>query len=279
MMTRRQMTQMKKIESPETLLEMAENEENLQDALWFAKRARHLDPNNLDAERIIAGLSAEDDAKLLRRYEALIARGDLWMEEHGYMAQKHFGHYWEIPETQPYVRLRFSYCWLLYDMGIFRRAIVEAEELLWLCAADTPLDVRGLLLTLYALLGETEKAETLCAGAETEDSLSFLPLSVLYFREGNLRAARSCIQTMLRIDPGIAQLYTNLGPQITHNDLDIEEETDGPLPYTGFTYELFMMTMQYIHLYLNTPAYFLWGYYEIQSILNAEKKKEAKNAS
>ena len=29
MMTRRQMTQMKKIESPETLLEMAENEENL----------------------------------------------------------------------------------------------------------------------------------------------------------------------------------------------------------------------------------------------------------
>ena len=91
MMTRRQMTQMKKIESPETLLEMAENEENLQDALWFAKRARHLDPNNLDAERIIAGLSAEDDAKLLRRYEALIARGDLWMEEHGYMAQKHFG--------------------------------------------------------------------------------------------------------------------------------------------------------------------------------------------
>lgn len=276
-MTRRQRKTLKKIDSPELLLEMAEEEEDLCDALWFARRARRLAPDNMDAERLVAELSAEDEVKLLRRYEQMIAKGDSCMEEQGYMEQQSFGHYWEIPETRPYVRLRFCYCQLLFDMGIYRKAVTEAEELLWLCAEDA-LDIRELLLHLYALLGKPEKAEELCVEMDKSSPLLLLPMSVLYYREGNLRLARSYLEQMLRCEPEVVAFYTHFA-----HGLRSEEETD-PQPHKWestslFTAKMEQMLRMYARLYIDSPAYFLWGCHELLLLQHDALKKEAKNAS
>ena len=91
------------------LAESAADEGDDNSAVRFARKALKLDPDNLDAERILAQLGSTSLEDHLKKLERAIRRGEEVMEKHGLKDDDNIGNYWGILETRPYMRLRHSY--------------------------------------------------------------------------------------------------------------------------------------------------------------------------
>ena len=177
-----QMTE-KNAETSDDFMELAEDAGNEASALKYARKALQLDADNLDAERMIAEITATDELDLLKKLESAIKHGTELMEREGYMADD-IGHFWGITATRPYMRLRQEYMETLKDCGMTRRAIAECEEMLRLCENDN-LGVRYTLMHLYALMEEEQPALELHKKYDGhEETQMLLPLSVLYYKQG-----------------------------------------------------------------------------------------------
>ena len=143
-------------ETSDDFLELAEYADSQEEALKYAKKSLKLDPDNLDAETLIAALSAKDPFDLIRKYESAIKHGNEVMKKQGYFDLDYTGRFWHIHQTRPYMRLRLAYIDALIRACMFDAAIPEAEELLELNDGDNT-GIRYTLMSLYAMKGDAEK--------------------------------------------------------------------------------------------------------------------------
>lgn len=243
-------------ETPDDFVELAETADDEKRALKYAKKALQLDPDNLDAERIIAGITARSATDLLDKLKCAVAHGGRVMEEQGYGDDDSIGVYWGITETRPYMRLRMEYMNALKDNGMIRRAISECEDMIRLCENDN-LGVRFILMHLYALMEEEEKALALLGRYNAhEETQMLLPISVLYFKLGDMEQALVYLKRLYAVNKDTKKFVR----AVVNNRMDSYINGMSDLGYRPFTIEELMTEMmENSELFVSAPGYFGWA--------------------
>ena len=178
-------------------MELAENAGAKKKKLEYLSKALELEPDNLDAARMLAEVNAKNPEDLLEALSSLIEKGNSSMEKEGYF-QDCMGDFWGVLETRPYMRLRHSYLELLIQCGMMGKAVNEAEELLRLCEGDN-LGIRYALMHLYAYFENEDGALALHKKYdEYEESQMLFPLAVLYYKKAEQKGFFSELARNLR---------------------------------------------------------------------------------
>ncbi|MCM1335374.1 MAG: hypothetical protein NC084_02165 [Bacteroides sp.] len=247
-------------------LELAETARTKKEALAYAKKAAELEPDNLDAAALIAELSATSPEKLIEKYEDLIVMAEVSLEEAGYFDKDSVGEFWLIPETRPYLRLLDRYADALAQCGWMRLSVMAHEKILELCKNDN-LGVRYRLMHLYAFL-EDEKAAMDLLERYPENSAQFLlPLSVLYYRRGDLKRSARYLKTLYEDNKDTFKFFSatiNHDPDRFDRFFALEAIEPGTIDefLIAFTANPF--------LYVNFPTYFDWAFHKLKTM---KKKK------
>ncbi len=169
-------------------LDMALEADTKEEALEYAKKALKLDKDFLDADVLIADLSALDREDLKVRFEALIKKAEKTLRERGFLTDD-IGNLWGITETRPYVRLRGAYVKLLIELGKYKKAMSECEELIVLSENDN-MGMRYSLMALYAFFENKNKALKLLKKYEEDCVMMNLPLMALYYKLDDYKKAK-----------------------------------------------------------------------------------------
>ena len=219
-------------------LELAENASSAKEALKYAKKALELAPENWNVACMVAELSAKTPESLLEKYEQLIAR------------------------TRPYMQLRDAYLDTLVSCDMLKKAMAEAEDLLRLCENDN-LGVRYHLMHLYAHFEDEEKALALLKKYDEESSMFMLPLSILYYKLGNLKKAAQYLRILNRRNKDTRRFFEVL-IKADAEDLFDEIGTFGYQPFT--IQELAVAFRENPFLFGSTAAYFSWGLRKLKTM-------------
>lgn len=243
-------------------LELAEMAKQKNSALRYAKKALQLDPDNLDAESMIAELSARNSFDLLNKLKCAVVRGDEIMKAKGYAEEHCIGEYWGMVETRPYMRLRMKYADTLKDNGMIRRAITEYEEMLRLSENDN-LGVRYTLMHLYALMEDEQNALALHKRYDGyEETQMLFPLSILYFKLGDLERASGYLKRLSAANKDTKKFIRG----IVNDNMERFFNAMSGLGYRPFTIEELVMEMiENQELFENVPGYFYWADEQLRS--------------
>ena len=164
--------------SADDYLELAEKAGTDKKKLEYLKTALKLEPDNLDAARMLARVQNKSKSEYLDALSALIEKADKALEEEGYFRES-MGEFWLILETRPYMRLRNEHMRVLIECGKMRAAAAECRRMLELCENDN-LGVRYDLIHIYAYLEEEEAAKKLVDQCQYSDSsMMVLPMALL----------------------------------------------------------------------------------------------------
>ena len=246
----------KTAQTADDYMELAEDAESEEDALKYARKALKLDPDNLDAERMVLELSDTEPFTKLKEYKRAVLRGTKQMEQQGLMDEDSIGKYWGLLETRPYMRLRGAYAHLLAAMGMYGRAAEEAEELIRLSENDN-IGIRYMLMHLYTVLEREDKALALHARYEAkEETQMLLPLSVLYFKKEDWKQADDYLKRLVKVNKDARKFFR----AVVNDTL---EEHLGQL--SGFGYrpasmdELLVEFFENEFLFSDMEMYFEWA--------------------
>lgn len=249
-------------ETSDDFLELAESAPTKKKALDYAKKSLELDPDNLDAEVFIAELSATSNEKLLDKYKKLVDKATRKMTRQGYFSEDAVGKFWLILETRPYMRLRANYLDILIKSMKIHLAIYECEEMLRLCEGDN-LGVRYRLMHLYVYLEDEKSALGLLERYPEEGTQFLLPLSMLYYKLGDLKEAAKYLKALEEVNKDTLKFFNG----IVNGRLEKFIEGRGPYGYQPFTIEEFIEEIK-TNSYLLVPmiAYFDWAQRKLKSM-------------
>ena len=247
------------LEEPQTAddyMELAENVSAKKKKLEYLSKALELEPDNLDASRMMAEASAKKPEELLDTLFALLEKGDSLMERDGYF-QDGMGEFWGILETRPYMRLRHSYFELLTQCGMMSKAINEGKRLLELCENDN-LGIRYELMHLYAYFENEDDALALHKKYDRyEESQMLLPLAVLYYKKGNFERSIEYLRRLAKVNKDAKRFFRIMsknGPDELLGEM-------GLYGYRPFTIE--ELIEEYLtnrHLFDSASYFFDWAY-------------------
>lgn len=96
-------------------LDMAFQAETEQEAIKYAKKALKIEPDNIDAQVIIAENSIYDHIKLLNKFEKIKKVAEQKLVEEHLLTEENIGDFWLLTETRPYMRLLYNRMRLLLD--------------------------------------------------------------------------------------------------------------------------------------------------------------------
>ncbi len=96
-------------ETADEYLELAEEENSKKKQIEYLNKALDLEPDNLDAGRMMAELTAKNPYALMEELSRLLEKGNRQMMKEGYFADEYKGDFWGVIETRPYMRLRHLY--------------------------------------------------------------------------------------------------------------------------------------------------------------------------
>lgn len=181
-------------------LEMAEGADTAEEAIKYAQKALKLDPYCLDAEMIIAQAKSETIDDFKKNLEKIIQKGEKQLTQRGISMEEDAGQFYGILQTRPYMRIRKAYLDLLLEMGRFRSAVSEAEELLRLCENDN-LGIRYSLMALYSYFEEESKTLELFQKYKEDTAFMLLPLIALYYKIDNAKKMRTYILKLKNKNP------------------------------------------------------------------------------
>ena len=181
-------------------LEMAEGADTAEEAIKYAQKALKLDPYCLDAEMIIAQAKSETIDDFKKNLEKIIQKGEKQLIQRGISMEEDAGQFYGILQTRPYMRIRKAYLDLLLEMGRFRSAVSEAEELLRLCENDN-LGIRYSLMALYSYFEEESKTLELFQKYKEDTAFMLLPLIALYYKIDNAKKMRTYILKLKNKNP------------------------------------------------------------------------------
>lgn len=113
-------------------LDMAFQAETEQEAIKYAKKALKIEPDNIDAQVIIAENSIYDHIKLLNKFEKIKKAAEQKLVEEHLLTEENIGDFWLLTETRPYMRLLYNRMRLLLDcgkIGMAKEACLEILDL------------------------------------------------------------------------------------------------------------------------------------------------------
>lgn len=244
-------------------LELAKIQNIKKNALKYAKKAFALDSNNLDAEVMIAELSAKSIDQLLNKLKKIIDKSTANLKTQGYFDDDCVGKFWLIPETRPYMRLLDKYSHLLTECAKMHLAIDECKKMLHLCENDN-LGIRYRLMHLYAYLEDEQSALELYKKYEDEEGTQFLlPLSVLYYKLGNLTTATKYLKKLKVVNKDTYEFFCS----VRNGQIDDYIDECDLFGYSPFTIEEFIEEMySYNFLFKSTCTYFEWAYQKLKAM-------------
>lgn len=161
-------------------------------AIKLAKQALELNPNNIDAESLIAEYE-ENIIKKLKKYEAIVEKATKLLEEQEMFSEETIGVFWGIIETRPYMRARYNKILILKELGRYTEAIKECEELLKLCESDN-MGVRYILMGLYCVLEKFDECVELFKKYDSDSCFMLFPMAILYFKKGDYKKAKQYLK-------------------------------------------------------------------------------------
>ena len=227
-----------------------------QGALRMARKALKLEPDNLDAEWFIIQREEKDPENLLGRIRQALDRGQAALEKQRYYEEDSIGHFWQILETRPYIRLKDEYVSLLKELGRLKMAAREAEEIIRLNEQDN-LGVRFTLMHLYAMLEDADSAGILLKKySEQDEGQMLLALALLYYKLGETDRAEKYLRRLTKVNK-----ETRIFLRDMQNDrLDRKsEEIRKRGGYSPFSEEeLIMALMENEEAYQSAPLFFHW---------------------
>lgn len=182
----------RKLEQSDDLLFEAYNEPLKSKAIKLARKSLEINPNNIDAENFITKFET-NTIKKLEKYKSTLDKEHKKLEEDGDFDKKYIGMFWGITETRPYMRTRLCYMQTLMELGRYSEAIKQAEESLKLCENDNQ-GIRYILMGLYAFLERFEECKKLYKKYLDSSSFMLLPLSIMYYKEGDYRKAKKILK-------------------------------------------------------------------------------------
>lgn len=237
-------------------LELAEGAINEKTAMRYAKKALALEPDNLDARRMLVSLSPMNEVERLQRIETLVQEGKALMEKQDFADEESIGHYWDILETRPYMRLLEDYVHILIESGMFGRAAAQCEEMLRLCESDN-LGMRYTLMHLYAFF----ENEVAALGLHRryggyEETQMLMALSVLYYKLGQWDKAGEYLSCVAKINKDVKKFFKSIFDEAFEQFAGMM----GRAVYTPDTgEELCVEMMQNEFLFHSTPGFMIWA--------------------
>lgn len=254
-----EMNEKRRMQGPvtaEDYLELAAQATTKKKQREYLAEALGLEPENLEAKLQMLMLDAKNPLEAAAQMEQLVAEGTEQMRKAGYL-KNDVGEFWLVWETRPYMRLLGNYAALLVFCGRYRKAMDTAREMLRLCRSDN-LGIRYTLMALYAALEEEKPARRLFLKYECEESAEFLlPLSILYFKLGNLDLAEQYLRQMQREYSSTKRLF-NAVRNGSIEELEEYAMNGGPGACDDFT-GLVSLYYEIDFLTLPNGLYFEWG--------------------
>ena len=244
-------------ETSEDWLELAEEAENPNDAVRFAKKSLSLDPNNYDAAVFLIDLENELPHIQLEHLNSLFEKATAHMEETGHIPQD-VGDFWGVYGTRPYMRLLATKMHIEKESGMFLEAIRDGEEILRLNSHDN-MGIRSSLMGLYALLLKEAEAEKLIEKYDRDGYIEtslFLPLSILHFRLGKLEKAKEILLQLNKANPDTKKFFRSaINGDLEPYFADMPEEG-----YRPNTMDEYLVTMQdEYYLLSQSRSYVMWA--------------------
>lgn len=241
---------------------MAFQAETEQEAIKYAKKALKIEPDNIDAQVIIAENSIYDHIKLLNKFEKIKKAAEQKLVEEHLLTEENIGDFWLLTETRPYMRLLYNRMRLLLDCGKIGMAKNACLEILDLNNDDN-LGARFILMHIYAYFEDEKSAVKLFERYDCQKSTQFLlPLSTLYYKLGKTRKAADYIKELVNINKDTHNFFNRL---VIGEDLsDIEF---GMYGYRANSIEeLAIDVTDNKFLFVNCGVYFKWVLKAIKSI-------------
>ena len=243
-------------ETSDDYLELAENARSEKEALQYAQTALELEPDNLDAERIVATAGVKDPLTVLDNLHRAVIHGTEVMKSEGFMTKEYIGDFWGVVETRPYMRLRHEFVETLIEAGMFRKAAAECEDMIRLCENDN-LGVRYTLMHLYAYLEDERAALRLYKKYDGhEETQMLLPLSILYFKLYEMDKAKDYLVRLSKANKDTKKFFR----AVRQDKIDEYADEMQPFGYRPFTIEeLIMEVTENEFLFSAVPGYFWWA--------------------
>ena len=253
-------------------LELAEDASSRRKKLEYLNKALALEPDNLDAARMLAEEQTKTADEYLEALAALIAKADRQLEEEGTFRES-TGDFWLVFETRPYMRLRCEYMDVLVDCGKLRAAAAEGRRMLELCEGDN-LGIRFRLMHIYALLEEAEAAEKLFEKyGDNDESLMLLPLTILYYKLNRPEKAAELLKRLASSNKDTKKFFSAM----VNGKLEQYFNAMSPYGYRPYSMdELMMSVADNDFLYCTVTEFFLWAEAQLKQTGGKKTVKKAK---
>lgn len=259
-------------ECADDYFELAEEADSRKKRLEYLKKALELEPNHLDAARMLAKENAKTADEYLEALAALIKKGDKLMEQEGYFSSS-MGEFWLLLETRPYMRLHSEYLHTLIECGKMRAASAEGRRMLELCENDN-LGIRFSLMHIYALLEEEEAAEKLFKRYEEDNaSLMLLPMAVLYYKLSKPEKSVEYLNRLALSNKDTKKFFA----AVKNGKLKQYFETMSPYGYQPYSIEELMLAIaENEFLYVNSTEFFPWANAKLKQTGGKQPTKKGK---
>lgn len=244
----------KNAQTSDDFLELAMDAENEATALKYAKKALKLDPDNLDAEAMIADITSENDFDYYKKLKRIVEHGNKVIEKNGFLED--VGHFWGVIETRPYMRVRHSYIEALIACRMMTHAIDECEDMLRLSENDN-LGIRYILMHLYAYVEDETKALELHKKYEGNDETQMLlPLAMIYFKLEKWEQAEKYLKKLSKANKDTKKFIK----AVLTDSLDREAQKMNSFGYAPFSIEEFVTEFaENSYLFRAEYNFFIWA--------------------
>ena len=252
-------------ETADDWLELAEEADSDEEALKCARKALRLEPDNLDAERMVIQYGELEELEKLKALKLAVARGTEQMKREGLLEKDTIGKFWGVLETRPYMRLRRAYMDALTDLGMLGRAAEEGADMLKLSTADN-LGVRYSLMHIYVQLErEKEALELHHLFEDSEETQMLLPLSMLYFKKEDWKTAEKYLRRLEKANPDTRKFMQAMKNGTVNKFF---EEMEGISYRPGTIDEFLLEIYENGMLFAGQEEYFEWAH----KVLRKKKK-------
>jgi tetratricopeptide (TPR) repeat protein len=223
-------------ERAEDLIFKASEQQNFDKALVLIHEALNLDPDCIPAWDLL-GQTEPHPLIALTFFEKGIAIGRKKFDEK--FIKKHAGHFWQIHETRPFMKVLSYRGQTLHALGKIQECIAAFEEILHLNPMDN-MSVREQLSICLIQVGAYQKYEKLQKEFEDDGSLSANLTHALYLfiTKGQTPKADAQLKAALKLNKHVAKLLLSRVKPDFMNDSILMGGTSEAEYYADLAYDL-----------------------------------------
>ena len=253
--------------SASDFLELAKSAASATKRKKYLDKAAALEPDNIDV--LFMKLTTEKTTadKILANLEKLEIKAENQLKEDDYFCKDCIGHFWQILETRPYMRILLSIMQISFQCGFISKAIDYANKIIKLNEGDNN-GARYMLFHCYAHFEDIKSTEKLNKKYPDELSIhALLPQALLYYRIGDNERAASLIKEICEYNKNAKKCFADLAKR--------QYPKNSPLSSyaLGSKEEIFNCVFEYDMEYDISPLFFDWCSETAKKFATAKKNR------